>query len=103
MTDEITIEFEDRWPGCLEDERPPDRWTCTVTDRGLALSGIGFEQIDALMKAVRAHEMMHVGAVPAITPELADFYRRKVIQMYAAFKRLEHKDAQFQPPNDAIS
>lgn len=87
MTD-VTIEFEDRWPGCLEDERPSDRWICTVTDRGLALSGVGFEQIDAMITAVRAHEM-HVPDLPVITPELSDLYRWKAIQMYAAFKAKE--------------
>lgn len=66
MTD-VTIEFEDRWPGCLDDERPSDRWICTVTDRGLTLSGVGFEQIDALAAAVEAHEMH---AKPAITPRI---------------------------------
>lgn len=60
MTDDITIEFEDRWPGCLEDERPPDRWICHVNDRGLALSGTGFEKIDALIEAVHAHESVYL-------------------------------------------
>lgn len=91
---DVTIEFEDRWPGCLEDERPSDRWICTVTDRGLALSGVGFEQIDALMSAVRAHEM-HVPDLPVISPELSALYRQKADQMYAAFKRMEFDESEW--------
>lgn len=74
---DVTIEFEDRWPGCLEDERTSDRWICTVTDRGLALSGVGFEQIDALMTAVRAHEMMSLPVHPSGYDAISRFFPRK--------------------------
>ncbi len=55
-TEEPKIEFEDRWPGCLEDERPPNRWLCSITDNGITLWGIGFTKIDALIEAAKAHE-----------------------------------------------
>ena len=56
MHDTVTVEFEDRWPGCLEDERPPDRWICFINDNGKCFSGTATSKIEALVDAANAHE-----------------------------------------------